>query len=372
MLAIGAGCAVDSAAAGPAQLPTEAPGNAAGAVTRAAQATAAAKSASPASNATGEGALAQATGGGNPPALRGGAMSTTTATPAAAAGPSAPTALATAVPAAATETIVPVVPGREWHDVRKPLAGPARSIGGYSAGCVAGAEPLPPQGDGYLVMRPSRHRHFGHPQLVDFIRTLGARLKQQMLGAPVIGDLGQPRGGPAPDGHASHQSGLDADLWYPLVATANGIPTNARARRALKALPVANFPRAALTEHWNPRVPRVLQLAATDARVDRIFVNPMIKRALCQSEQDRSWLRKLRPWWGHDAHFHVRLSCPKDSPACHPQPALAQGDGCDQVDWWFSKEATAERDEERARYRAKVGPGDILPNECAAVLAAAD
>ncbi len=276
--------------------------------------------------------------------------------------------MATAV---APAPVIPV-PGRQWHDVRSPVSGTARAIGGDSAGCVAGAAALPVEGGGYLVMRPGRRRHFGHPQLVDFIRKLGAAIVEQNLGAIVIGDLGQPRGGPAPDGHASHQSGLDADLWYPHAQTERGIPKNPRERRALRALPVANFPRQQLTEHWSPRVARVLQLAAADARVDRIFVNPMIKRALCTSEQERAWLRKLRPWWGHDAHFHVRLACPKDSPACAPQPALAQGDGCDQVDWWFSKEATAERDEERAKYRAKVGPGDVLPAECAAILAAAD
>jgi penicillin-insensitive murein endopeptidase len=294
--------------------------------------------------------------------------------------PSLPTAAATATaiaPAAAPGGPVLDVPGSEaprraWHEVRSPLAGSARSIGGYSAGCIAGAEQLPIKGPGYLVMRPGRLRHFGHPQLVDFVRKLGAALVERQLGAIVIGDLGQPRGGPAPDGHASHQSGLDADLWYPLAQTAHGIPASARARRALKPLPVANFAAARLTEHWTPRVARVLQLAAADPRVDRMFVNPMIKRALCQSEQERAWLRKLRPWWGHDAHFHVRLACPADSPACQPQPALAAGDGCDLVDWWFSKEATAERDEERAKYRARVGPGDVLPAECNGVLAAAD
>jgi penicillin-insensitive murein endopeptidase len=283
-------------------------------------------------------------------------------------------ALETTLAATVAPSPAPVtpVPGREWHDVRSPVPGSARSIGGYSAGCVAGAARLPTEGDGSLLMRPGRHRHFGHPQLVDFIRTLGAAIVKQQLGAIVIGDLGQPRGGPAPDGHASHQSGLDADLWYPHAQTERGVPDGARERRALRALPVANFPRQKLTEHWSPRVTRVLQLASADVRVDRIFVNPMIKRALCTSETDRAWLRKLRPWWGHDAHFHVRLGCPKDSPDCRPQPALAAGDGCEQVDWWFSKEAAAEREQERDKYRAKVGPGDLLPAECLAILAAAD
>lgn len=256
--------------------------------------------------------------------------------------------------------------------MRSPAPGKAQALGEYSAGCVLGAEPLPREGDGYYVKRPQRRRHFGHPHLLEFVHSLGTALHEQDLGAVVIGDLGQPRGGPAPDGHASHQSGLDVDIWYPLAQTARGIPKGAAARNALQAQAVANFPRRKLTEHWTPRVGQVLKVAATDARVSRIFVNPVIKEALCKTETDRSWLRKIRPWWGHDAHFHVRLSCPLDSPACVPQAELPAGDGCDAVDWWFRPQSASERDEERQKYRSRIGPGDRLPAQCSDVLASPD
>ena len=75
--------------------------------------------------------------------------------------------------------------------------------------------------------------------------------------------------------------------------------------------------------------------------VARIFVNPVIKRALCrEAGADRGWLARIRPWWGHNYHFHVRLSCPAGDPACEGQPAVAPEDGCGkELDWWFTPEA---------------------------------
>jgi penicillin-insensitive murein endopeptidase len=75
-------------------------------------------------------------------------------------------------------------------------------------------------------------------------------------------------------------------------------------------------------------------MAAADPRVDRLFVNPAIKRALCRNyggaaTDDTAWLHRISPWWGHDDHFHVRLRCPADSPDCEPQKSVAPGDGCD-------------------------------------------
>ena len=51
-------------------------------------------------------------------------------------------------------------------------------------------------------------------------------------------------------------------------------------------------------------------------------------------------MRKLRPWFGHDAHFHIRLRCPDDGKQCSPQAPIPAGDGCGkELDWWFSIEA---------------------------------
>jgi penicillin-insensitive murein endopeptidase len=242
-----------------------------------------------------------------------------------------------------------------WARLRQPAAGPARAIGGYSAGCIQGAVPLPLVGAGFRVAKPERNRVFGHPLLVGLLRELGARLVRLNLGTLAVGDLSQARGGPAPTGHASHQTGLDVDIWFaaPVAGSAVSMVDSARSQPS---------------SHWTAAMAHTLELTATDARVDRIFVNPVLKRALCASPaaagRQRDWLRKVRPWWGHADHFHVRLACPADSPGCVAQSPLPAGDGCDTLDWWFNPRAQEERTQGHQSYSSKVGASPPLPLEC--------
>lgn len=248
-----------------------------------------------------------------------------------------------------------------WSRVKDPAKGPALSIGGYSAGCVQGAKELPLEGANYLVMKPERHRNFGHPLLVDFVQRLGTALDERHLGPLGVGDLGQARGGPAPNGHASHQNGLDVDLWFS--------PGGPGATQEPMVDLLTNQP----SPHYGPRVPTLLELAARDPHVARIFVNAVIKRELCEKTTgDRSWLSKLRPWYGHHEHFHVRLACPADSPECQPQPPLGSGDGCSEVDWWLSPESAKDRSKGGETYGKRVGAQPKLPERCGKVVAAAD
>ncbi len=256
-----------------------------------------------------------------------------------------------------------------WARVSGPAQGRARSIGGYSAGCLQGAEALPLDGPGFQVVRPSRNRHFGHPALIDFVRGLGEQVRAARLGVLMIGDLGQPRGGPAPSGHASHQTGLDVDIWFWAPAGADRRVLPVAERELLSERTVVSAREKARTRHWSPRIVRVLALAAADARVARIFVNPVIKRELCQEVgDDRAWLRKLRPWWGHDAHFLVRLACPAGSPGCEAQAELPEGDGCDEIADWLDENKQEERAQERAQYRDRVRGMPALPDACSALL----
>ncbi len=65
---------------------------------------------------------------------------------------------------------------------------------------------------------------------------------------------------------------------------------------------------------WSSDIASLIKLAAQDNDVTRIFVNPAIKQQLClDAGSDRDWLRKVRPWFQHRAHMHVRLRCPADS-----------------------------------------------------------
>jgi len=251
-----------------------------------------------------------------------------------------------------------------WSEQRHPTPGPARVIGSTSAGCVQGAVALPLAGDGYEVLHPSRNRYYGHPALVDYVQRLGAAVARRGLPALLVGDLSQPRGGPTPTGHASHQSGLDVDLGYTRPPAVLGRPLDPLERERLDFVPVVDLATRTLTAAWQPRIAKLLELAATDPAVDRLFVSPAVKRELCTSERRGApWLARLRPWWGHHDHFHVRLRCPDGSPDCRPPEPPPRGDGCgSELAWWFSDEASAPAG------RPAQGRPQALPARCARLL----
>ena len=253
-----------------------------------------------------------------------------------------------------------------WAGFKSPSQGAARSVGKYSAGCVLGAQALPQNGFGFQLMRPSRQRNFGHPVLISFVQDLSRRANSEKLGTLLIGDLGQPRGGPAPSGHSSHQSGLDVDIWFWRPAKADRRHLSGRERERLSPRAMVDVRTKRPTKHWSSRVREVLRLAATDARVARIFVNPAIKRELCSSrvDGDEDWLGKLRPWWGHHQHFHVRLQCPPGSSECEAQAPIPAGHGCGELDWWFREQDASDRNKGRKRYSSKVGARPELPRLC--------
>ena len=256
-----------------------------------------------------------------------------------------------------------------WPSFRDPAPGPARAIGDYSSGCLQGAAELPLDGVGYQVMRPSRRRYFGHPALIEYVQALGERVHDRRLGALLVGDLSQPRGGRAASGHASHQTGLDVDLWYSQPKRARVAPLSISVRESLSAESVLEPKGDAMRDAAKERVEQVLRLAVEDARVDRLFVHPLIKRTLCeQAPAERDWLRKVRPWHGHDDHFHVRLACPPGSADCRPQAPLPAGDGCDALAWWFRPNAEQERKQARKDYQKVVIEGRGWPEQCEALL----
>ncbi|MEI7796276.1 MAG: penicillin-insensitive murein endopeptidase [Methylococcaceae bacterium] len=215
-----------------------------------------------------------------------------------------------------------------------------QSIGTYTNGCLSDSVALPIDGTGYQVMRLSRDRIYGHPNLIQFIQNLGQTVATEHASNLLIGDLGQRHGGRTPSGHRSHQNGLDVDIWFSL-STANTLTDHERETLSAPSM-LASSEKIEL-KRWTTAHEQVLLSAAQLPDVERIFVNPIIKRELCKHAQpnQRAALRKIRPWWKHDDHFHVRLSCPKDNPHCEHQEPLPSGDGCgDDLAWWFSFEAT--------------------------------
>lgn len=231
---------------------------------------------------------------------------------------------------------------QKWSMVTRPTTGGiAQSIGTYNAGCISGAVSVPANGTGYQMMRLSRKRSFGHPDLKHFIEKLGQTAAKQNLGSLLIGDLGQARGGPTLSGHRSHQSGLDVDIWFLLSKQAASRTLAFNERETWSAPSVLAAHSDAIDyNQWSQANEKVLEAAARMPEVDRIFVNPSVKRELCNRSTSHDWLRKIRPWWKHDDHFHVRLKCPTNNKYCQGQEPLPPGDGCDAgLAWWFTEEA---------------------------------
>lgn len=293
-----------------------------------------------------------------------------------------PTSAAAPLPAAATETPESrVQAAKQWNRLRTPAPGPPQSIGGFSAGCLQGAATLSPSGPGYEVARIERHRRYGHPELVAFVQRLGMATKRAKLGPLVVGDLAQPRGGPTPTGHHSHQTGLDADLGYaPPIGLRAGHVT-AKQRETLPPVVVVDLKKREPTAAWGPKVIELIALAASDPAVDRIFVNPTVKKLLCEAPRSAkmAWQPRIRPWWGHHDHFHVRLHCPTDSPLCVPQEPVAD-DGCGaSLHWWFTADAQTtlakkkEAEATAAAAAAAAGEEKVqLPAACTPVRTAPD
>lgn len=216
-----------------------------------------------------------------------------------------------------------------------PLA--ARAIGFYTRGCVAGALALPINGPTWQVMRLSRNRNWGHPSLIAFLERFAAKAPKAGWAGVLVGDLAQPRGGPMLTGHGSHQVGLDADVWLTPMPKRELSREEREEMSAIKV--VAEDKRDIDPNVWTPAHVNIIRAAAQDPEVERVLVNAAIKKAVCRDAKgDRSWLQKVRPWWGHDYHMHIRIGCPKDSPDCKEQDPTPAGDGCGkELDYWFQE-----------------------------------
>jgi len=217
----------------------------------------------------------------------------------------------------------------------KPLAGAAQSIGFYANGCLTGGVALPIDGPTWQVMRLSRNRNWGNPKLIGFLERLANNGKKVGWNGLLVGDMSQPRGGPMLTGHASHQVGLDADIWF--TPMPDHVQTREEREFTSAVQMVAEDRLDVDPKTWTHERTELLRSAAKQPEVERIFVNAAIKKAVCrEAGTDRSWLAKLRPWWGHDYHFHVRIYCPAGSTQCKAQPPPGADEGCGhELDYWF-------------------------------------
>ncbi|WP_208999881.1 penicillin-insensitive murein endopeptidase [Stappia sediminis] len=249
-------------------------------------------------------------------------------------------------------------------------------IGSYAKGCLAGGKALAPDGPGWQVIRLSRNRNWGHPELIDYLEDLAADAPKLGWNGLMVGDMAQPRGGPMTSGHSSHQIGLDADIWLkemPRRRLTVEERENVSAVSMLKMnSELKGADRGVDYGKWTDDHARLIRRAAQDKRVARIFVHPGIKQALCKFEKgNRAWLRKIRPWWGHHYHFHVRLSCPPGSAGCKNQNAPPPGDGCGSaLAWWLSDEPWVPKKDAPPPKKKPPMRMASLPNACTQVLLA--
>ena len=222
--------------------------------------------------------------------------------------------------------------------VKEPAPLAARAIGTYARGCLSGAVALPIDGPAWQEMRLSRNRNRGHPKLIALIEQF-AKDAQKLDGWPglLVGDIAQPRGGPMITGHASHQVGLDADFWLTPMPDRR---LTAKEREDLQAATMLDGTGLAVDPKvFTDKQVALIKRAASYPEVERIFVHPAIKKALCQvAGTDRKWLGKVRPFYGHSYHLHMRIKCPPGFAGCKPQTPPTGADGCGkEVNQWLAR-----------------------------------
>ena len=256
----------------------------------------------------------------------------------------------------------------------------SEAIGTYAKGCASGLVQMPETGPTWQAMRLSRNRNWGQPELVQFLADLSATARQLGWAGIYIGDMSQPRGGPMKSGHASHQIGLDADVW---MLPPKRLNLTRSERESLSSISVRTADQKRVNGNWTRTHQQLMQAAASDPRVDRIFVAAAVKIEMCRTARnaDKAWLQKIRPLYGHNTHFHVRLKCPAGSRNCKTQkPTVAElskgGDGCDStLNWWVTTYLDELKNPPKPKKPSKPRPKRAseftmadLPRQCAAVL----
>ncbi len=170
-----------------------------------------------------------------------------------------------------------------------------------SAATPKAASPAPRRcrvnGDTWQVMRLSRNRYWGHPSMIALLEAArGQRAQGQGPAGQVFSSATSASRAAVPhsQGHASHQIGLDADIWLTPMPDRK---LSREEREETSAVMMVRDDRLDI----DPRVftPRVMYLSSAtrprrSRRVQRIFVNAAIKKALCrEAKGDRSWLSKI-------------------------------------------------------------------------------
>ena len=267
-------------------------------------------------------------------------------------------------------------PAKKLFGAKKlPLNLQARAIGSYAKGCLSGAKALPVTGPAWQAMRTSRNRNWAHPALVNLVEKLAKEARQEDgWNGLLVGDMSQPRGGPMLTGHASHQIGLDADVWF--TPMPDRVLTVAE-RENFTPIEMVKDRSTLNRDTWTESRAKLIQRAASYPEVARIFVHPPIKAELCKwAKGDRSWLAKVRPYYNHTYHFHIRMKCPPGFAGCKNQAPAApkDGTGCgEEMAYWMGDIPWKPKKRDPNAKPVKPAPALTLaglPAECRAVVTA--
>ena len=169
----------------------------------------------------------------------------------------------------------------------------SRAAGLPWQGRLINGRQLPLEGEGFLTWDPILKRvgnrpwrRWGTERLLGTLRTALAIYAQRHPGAPrvLVGDLSRPNGGDFGPrfggiGHASHQNGLDVDVYYPRL--------DGRLRRARRPDQVDRAAAQELVDLFLRADPQY------------VFVGPSLGL--------RGPRKVVQPLTHHDDHLHVRL-----------------------------------------------------------------
>lgn len=252
-----------------------------------------------------------------------------------------------------------------FENITDPVSGGAQgaqSVGFYSLGCLLNGEKYAVSNAQWEVVNTFRNRFYGHPSMAAFLTYLGDGMVKLHGKKVVTGDVGLPAGGPTVSGHASHQTGLDVDLRYRYYDAGKKMSDSERSNFAAPDIAIHEVEevKEAGKKKYVLKTSLVggkladvvadsLRISAEHPAVERIFVSPPIKKALCARYANAgaypAWLLKLSPYYGHADHFHVRIACPEGSTDCVKQaPVRPAADdttkvGCagSSLHWWYNQ-----------------------------------
>ncbi|MBQ8706740.1 MAG: penicillin-insensitive murein endopeptidase [Succinivibrionaceae bacterium] len=191
-------------------------------------------------------------------------------------------------------------------------------VGSYSNGCLVNGIQANPDSEFFQLYHPQNQRHYGDISLIRFLERYSKKVHQKAgVESVLVGDMSSRYGGPFNKGHASHQIGLDVDIEF----AHRRLPKSKLTTRG-NAVVLVDRGAQVVNSNFSRKYYDMIMIAAQDPEVERIFVSPAIKVAMCDMTRDESlqpYLRKVRPWYGHTEHFHVRLKCPAGAADCQKQ-----------------------------------------------------